>query len=61
MEYVKIDPMHIGLCFFLDFGSSLSLKGVGMYQQDVNPKKLARAAAEVMEDCVNDVGVDLNV
>jgi transcriptional accessory protein Tex/SPT6 len=53
--------MHIGLCFFLDFGSSLSLKGVGMYQQDVNPKKLARAAAEVMEDCVNDVGVDLNV
>jgi len=44
-ELVKIDPQAIG---------------VGQYQHDMNPKKLAHSLGGVVEDCVNDVGVDLN-
>ncbi len=44
-ELVKIDPKSIG---------------VGQYQHDVNQVKLARALDNVVEDCVNAVGVDLN-
>ncbi len=44
-ELVKIDPQHIG---------------VGMYQHDINPKKLTESLEEVVESCVNFVGVDLN-
>jgi len=44
-ELVKIEPKSIG---------------VGQYQHDVGPQKLARALDGVVEDCVNAVGVDLN-
>lgn len=44
-ELVKIDPKHIG---------------VGQYQHDMNQKKLDGALKNVVEDCVNRVGVDLN-
>ncbi len=44
-ELVKIDPKSIG---------------VGQYQHDVNQAQLARALENVVEDCVNAVGVDLN-
>ncbi len=44
-ELVKIDPKSIG---------------VGQYQHDLNSKKLDQALREVVEDCVNQVGVDLN-
>ncbi|MEW6243944.1 MAG: Tex family protein [Bacillota bacterium] len=44
-EYVKIDPRSIG---------------VGQYQHDVNPKRLKEKLADVVETCVNQVGVDLN-
>ncbi len=44
-ELVKIDPKAIG---------------VGQYQHDINPKKLEKALSDVVEDCVNQVGVDLN-
>ncbi|CAK0768733.1 putative RNA-binding protein YhgF [uncultured Gammaproteobacteria bacterium] len=44
-ELVKIDPKSIG---------------VGQYQHDVEPRKMARALDAVVEDCVNAVGVDLN-
>lgn len=44
-ELVKIDPQSIG---------------VGQYQHDVNQKKLAEALRNVVEDCVNEVGVNLN-
>ena len=44
-ELVKIDPQSIG---------------VGQYQHDMNPKKLAHNLGGVVEACVNDVGVDLN-
>jgi protein Tex len=44
-ELVKIDPKSIG---------------VGQYQHDVTPGKLARSLDAVVEDCVNAVGVDLN-
>ncbi|MEC4591357.1 MULTISPECIES: Tex family protein [Nitrospirillum] len=44
-ELVKIDPKSIG---------------VGQYQHDVSPTKLARTLDAVVEDCVNGVGVDLN-
>ncbi|MFC7332263.1 Tex family protein [Rhodocista pekingensis] len=44
-ELVKIDPKSIG---------------VGQYQHDVSPAKLARTLDAVVEDCVNGVGVDLN-
>ncbi len=44
-ELVKIDPKSIG---------------VGQYQHDMNQKKLGQALSAVVEDCVNNVGVDLN-
>ena len=44
-ELVKVDPMAIG---------------VGQYQHDMNPKRLAETLGGVVEDCVNSVGVDLN-
>ena len=44
-ELVKIDPKSIG---------------VGQYQHDVNQSELARMLDTVVEDCVNQVGVDLN-
>jgi uncharacterized protein len=44
-ELVKIDPKSIG---------------VGQYQHDMNQKKLSETLGDVVEDCVNKVGVDLN-
>lgn len=44
-ELVKIEPQHIG---------------VGMYQHDLNAKQLKEALDNVVESCVNFVGVDLN-
>ncbi|WP_411726709.1 Tex family protein [Methyloglobulus sp.] len=44
-ELVKIDPKAIG---------------VGQYQHDVNQAQLARGLDNVVEDCVNAVGVDVN-
>lgn len=44
-ELVKIEPKSIG---------------VGQYQHDVNQTQLGRALDAVVEDCVNQVGVDLN-
>ncbi len=44
-ELVKIDPKAIG---------------VGQYQHDVDQKALAESLQNVVEDCVNHVGVDLN-
>lgn len=44
-ELVKIDPRSIG---------------VGQYQHDMNQKRLSEALENVVEDCVNRVGVDLN-
>jgi uncharacterized protein len=44
-ELVKIDPKSIG---------------VGQYQHDVEQGRLQRKLAEVVESCVNLVGVDLN-
>ena len=44
-ELVKIDPKSIG---------------VGQYQHDMNQKHLGEALGNVVEDCVNKVGVDLN-
>ncbi|MGE5628710.1 MAG: Tex family protein [Solirubrobacterales bacterium] len=45
-ELVKIDPKSIG---------------VGQYQHDVTPKRLDESLKGVVEDCVNSVGVDLNI
>ncbi|KZL90110.1 Tex family protein [Clostridium magnum] len=45
-ELVKIDPKSIG---------------VGQYQHDVAPKKLDESLSGIVEDCVNNVGVDLNI
>lgn len=45
-ELVKIDPKHIG---------------VGMYQHDIAAKRLEESLNQVIESCVNYVGVDLNV
>lgn len=45
-ELVKIEPKAIG---------------VGQYQHDVNQTKLSRSLQAVMEDCVNAVGVDINM
>ncbi|PJI09207.1 MULTISPECIES: Tex family protein [Clostridium] len=45
-ELVKIDPKSIG---------------VGQYQHDVAPKKLDESLKGIVEDCVNNVGVDLNI
>ena len=44
-ELVKIDPKSIG---------------VGQYQHDVDQKALQKALDDVVESCVNHVGVDLN-
>jgi uncharacterized protein len=44
-ELVKIDPKSIG---------------VGQYQHDLNQSKLGETLKNVVEDCVNSVGVDLN-
>ncbi|OEF29459.1 Tex family protein [Vibrio rumoiensis] len=45
-ELVKIDPKSIG---------------VGQYQHDVNQSMLAKRLDAVVEDCVNAVGVDVNM
>lgn len=45
-ELVKIEPKSIG---------------VGQYQHDVSQVKLARQLEGIVEDCVNAVGVDLNM
>ena len=45
-ELVKIDPQSIG---------------VGQYQHDVSQNRLAKALDGVVEDCVNRVGVDVNM
>ena len=44
-ELVKMDPKAMG---------------VGQYQHDMDQKKLAESLGNVIEDCVNKVGVDLN-
>ena len=44
-ELVKIEPKAIG---------------VGQYQHDMNQKKLDEALSNIVEDCVNNVGVNLN-
>jgi len=44
-ELVKIDPKSIG---------------VGQYQHDMNQQKLGEQLSNVVEDCVNKVGVDVN-
>ena len=44
-ELVKVDPQSIG---------------VGQYQHDVNQRELKKRLDEVVESCVNMVGVDLN-
>lgn len=44
-ELVKIEPKSIG---------------VGQYQHDVNQTQLSRTLDAVVEDCVNNVGVDVN-
>ena len=45
-ELVKIDPKSIG---------------VGQYQHDMPQARLGKALEAVVEDCVNQVGVDLNI
>lgn len=44
-ELVKIDPKSIG---------------VGQYQHDVGPSSLKKSLAQVVDSCVNKVGVELN-
>lgn len=44
-ELVKIDPKHLG---------------VGQYQHDIDEKKLDGELSKVVEDCVNEVGVNIN-
>src|SRR5699024_8715433 len=44
-ELVKIDPKSIG---------------VGLYQHDVNQNQLVQKQGDVVESCVNQVGVNLN-
>lgn len=44
-ELIKIDPQSIG---------------VGQYQHDVDQKSLSRSLDDVVEECVNRVGVNLN-
>ncbi len=44
-ELVKVDPQSIG---------------VGLYQHDVNPRQLKESLEDVVESCVNQVGIDLN-
>lgn len=45
-ELVKIDPKSIG---------------VGQYQHDVNQSRLSQTLVAIIEDCVNAVGVDINL
>lgn len=45
-ELVKIDPQSIG---------------VGQYQHDVSQVALSKRLSEIVEDCVNAVGVDVNM
>ncbi|WP_352284418.1 helix-hairpin-helix domain-containing protein, partial [Pseudoalteromonas sp. Q18-MNA-CIBAN-0097] len=45
-ELVKIEPKSIG---------------VGQYQHDVSQSQLGQSLISVVEDCVNSVGVDLNM
>jgi uncharacterized protein len=44
-ELVKIEPQHVG---------------VGLYQHDVKQKHLHKSLEDVVESCVNTVGVDVN-
>lgn len=44
-ELIKVEPKHLG---------------VGMYQHDVNEKRLLDALNEVIMECVSFVGVDVN-
>lgn len=44
-ELVKVEPRSIG---------------VGQYQHDVDQRELARALTDVVESCVNEVGVEVN-
>ena len=44
-ELVKIDPKSIG---------------VGLYQHDINQTQLSSKLDDVVESCVNEVGVNLN-
>ena len=44
-ELVKVDPQNVG---------------VGQYQHDVHPNQLKESLKQVIESCVNFVGVDLN-
>lgn len=44
-ELVKIDPQHVG---------------VGLYQHDMRSKSMKESLEQVIESCVNHVGVDLN-
>jgi protein Tex len=44
-ELVKVDPAAIG---------------VGQYQHDIDPRRLARALEDTVESCVNAVGVEIN-
>lgn len=44
-ELVKVDPKAIG---------------VGQYQHDMKPARLSETLGNVVEDCVNSVGVDVN-
>jgi uncharacterized protein len=44
-ELVKVDPQNIG---------------IGLYQHDMSRKELTESLDEVVESCVNQVGVDLN-
>jgi uncharacterized protein len=44
-ELVKIDPKSVG---------------VGQYQHDVDQRKLGKSLDDVVQDCVNRVGVDVN-
>jgi len=45
-ELVKLDPKSIG---------------VGQYQHDINPKLLNESLQKVVESCVNNVGVEVNL
>ncbi|XP_065173285.1 S1 RNA-binding domain-containing protein 1-like [Atheta coriaria] len=44
-ELVKVEPKHLG---------------IGMYQHDVNQKRLEEVLADVVSECVSFVGVDVN-
>lgn len=44
-ELIKVEPKHLG---------------VGMYQHDINEKRLVESLNEVVMECVSFVGVDVN-